>query len=63
MFNPSNSLNDPARVSRRDYMPQDGKTDTSYRYQTTAQSKGDIPAQKVPDSVKHILSYSKLNKR
>lgn len=60
MFNPSNSLDDPAKASRSDYLRQDGNPDATYRYQTTAQSKGNVPVQNVPDNVKRLLSDLKL---
>ena len=63
MPKPCNSLNDPARASRSDYLRQDGKTDTSYRYQTAAQSTGAVSRKQVPENVKHILSNLNFKKK
>lgn len=55
MFKQSNALDDPALVSRSDYLPKGGKSDRIYQYQTPAQSRGETNVQHVPENVKHLL--------
>lgn len=60
MFHPTNTINDPMRASGKDFVKQDGTLDTSYRYQTKAQSEGKVATQNVPDKVKYLLSNVKF---